>query len=159
VVRRRIAAKIVHVRVVLYFLLFYIKRARRSDDSRRRLSRGGTGARSVLHFLFSLPLGERTHGGEKRERTRAPVPPQERQRGGMAKETSSNLFRAFFDLARGRVSCACNRIAGVRERKGARERGISIQCERGIATPAEGWATCVRCSARVLDVRHSSRVI
>lgn len=109
--------EIVHVRVVLYFLLFYIKRSRVDPGiPRRRLSRGGTAARSP-------PLRspwERERGlsrGRERKKERAPAPPEERQRGGMAKEMSSNLFRAFFDLVRGRMSCACNRRCEEKKRE------------------------------------------
>lgn len=95
----------------MYFLLFYIKRARVRVDRAipdDALSRGGTGR---AFSTFVVPLRETRERGVparmREEDARALVPLEEHQRGGMAKETSSNLFRAFFNLVRGRKSCAC----------------------------------------------------
>jgi len=83
--------EIVHVRIVLYFLLFYIKRARVDRESPDRRN----GRRSPpLRFPRGRERGLSREGEKKKGSV--PVPPEKRQRGGMAKEMSSNLFRAFF---------------------------------------------------------------
>lgn len=66
----------------------------------------------------------------KKRGARAPVPPEEHQRGGMAKETSSNLFRAFFNLVRGRMSCACNETGDCEMRETRGKKKISIRHAR-----------------------------